>query len=72
MFVPIRDAVIVARMNEATVRRWARLGRLATSLDDDGTTLYSLTDLVRLERENREATVTRRYAELARSLKQGA
>lgn len=71
-FVPIRDAVIIACTTESVVRLWARQGRLSTETADDGEPLYSLPDLVHLERQRREAKARHGYAMLAKRLLEGA
>lgn len=53
-FVPIRDAVIIAQTNAAHIRQRAHRGKIETETADDGSVLYSIPDLVRLEKANRD------------------
>jgi len=72
MFVPIRDATIIARAKPATIRQWARAGKVATEMADDGEPLYEIAGLVEMEAQTREANLRHNYARLARSLTLGA
>jgi hypothetical protein len=72
MFVPIRDAVIIARTTPDVIRRWARDGLLPTETGDDGEPHYEIQALVRLEAQNRQAARRHAYANLATRLTPGA
>lgn len=54
-FVPIRDAVIVTQAKPGTIRQWARRLQLTAACDvHTRSVVYSLPELVQIERATRE------------------